>query len=107
MTLVYELRHYVPNEGKAEALAERFQKLVFPLIEKHGLKLKDYWVSADGSGEIWYVMAWESEDAIKKGWDLFRDDHKWTEGKAASEVDGVLVASSRSIVLRQPAYYRG
>lgn len=107
MPQVFELRHYIPAAGKAEALAKRFTDLVFPLIEKHRLELKDYWESADGSGEIWYVMAWPDEAAIKKGWDLFRDDPEWVEGKAASETDGVLVSSSRSIVLRQPAYYQG
>ena len=107
MTKVYELRHYVPAEGKAEALARRFRDIVFPLIDKYGLTLMDYWESTDGSGEIWYVMEWPDEAAIKPGWDLFRDDPVWIEGKAASEADGVLVASSRSIVLARPAYYAG
>lgn len=104
--MIHELRHYVPAPGKAEALAARFRDHVFDLIRKFDLQLLDYWEDASGNGEIWYVMAWEDEDAMRAGWDRFRDDERWLAAKRDSEVDGVLVAHSRSIVLRRPNYYR-
>ena len=105
--MIYELRHYIPHTGKAEALAARFRDHVFPLIDAHGLVLHDYWEDAGDSGEIWYVMRWESEAAMRAGWDRFRDDSRWQVARAESEKDGPLTASSQSIVLRRPAYFTG
>src|SRR5688572_5117308 len=100
--MIHELRHYLPAAGKAEALAKRFKDHVFPLIKRHGLMMCDYWESADGTGEIWYLMEWPDRAAMKQGWDRFRTDPDWIAAKAASEVGGLLIAETRSIVLERP-----
>ncbi|CAH1654258.1 MULTISPECIES: NIPSNAP family protein [unclassified Chelatococcus] len=104
--MIYELRHYIPVAGKADALARRFEEHVFPLLAKYGLKVHDYWETTDGAREIWYVMEWADEAAMKVGWDTFRDDPAWAAAKAATETDGPLSASLRSIVLKRPDYFR-
>ena len=62
--MIHELRHYIPAKGKAEALARRFKDHVLPRFQPQGLTLLDYWESADGKGEIWYVMQWDDEAAV-------------------------------------------
>lgn len=104
--MIHELRHYVPAEGKAEALARRMKDHFLPWLAVRGLTMLDYWEAADGSGEIWYLMEWRDETAMAEGWGRWRTDPVWIAAKNASETDGPLVARTRSIVLRRPAYYR-
>lgn len=103
--MIYELRHYVAAKGKADALARRFADHVFPLLAKHDLRLVDYWETTDADREIWYVMAWENEEAMADGWTRFRADPAWSAAKAATETDGPLSGTTRSIVLKRPDYY--
>lgn len=41
---VYELRTYITNEGKLEALLARFRDHTCRLFEKHGIQNIGYWV---------------------------------------------------------------
>ncbi len=102
--MIYELRHYVPVPGKEAALMDRFKNHTFAIFEKAGLKVVDYWVADDGSGHIWYVMEWESVQAMKEAWDRFRKDRDWIAVKEATERSGPLVQKIETVVLRRPEY---
>ena len=104
--MFYELRHYVPAPGKSEALSERFASATLPLFAKLGIKVTDFWESADGSGELWYVVEWSSEDAMKSAWEAFRANQEWIAIKTRTEADGPLCTSIRSLPMRRAGFFR-
>jgi hypothetical protein len=104
--LIHELRQYVPAPGKGEALSRRFRDSTLALFRKLDFKVVDFWETTDGSGEIWYVMEWPSEAAMKAAWDDFRANPEWVAAKKATEADGPLVQKIQSYPLRRPAYFR-
>ena len=103
--MLYELRHYIAKDGKAAVLSARFRDHVFPIIRRHGLRVHDFWEAADGSGELWYVMAWQDEAEMTKLWASFRGDPDWLAARAATERDGSPIQSSTSVLLRRVAYF--
>jgi heme-degrading monooxygenase HmoA len=104
--MIYELRHYIAKPGRAAELSARFRKHVLPIMRRHGLEVHDFWESADGSGELWYVMAWRDEAEMTRLWATFRGDRKWLAARAATEKEhGTPIASSTSVLLRRVPYF--
>jgi hypothetical protein len=103
--LIYELRQYIPAAGKAEALSRRFRDSTLPLFRKLDFKVVDFWEANDGSGELWYVMAWPSEAAMKTAWDQFRTNPEWVSTKKETEAEGPLVQKLQSFALRRASYF--
>lgn len=89
---VYEIRHYIPADGKAKALGDRFRDHTFALLDKLGYKVAEAWEAADGSGELWYLMEWESHDQMRAAWERFKTDPDWFRIKELTERDGPLVS---------------
>lgn len=104
--MYYELRHYVPAPGKSDALRERFASATLPLFETLGIKVTEFWESADASGELWYVVEWSGEAAMKAAWEAFRANPEWIAIKSRSEADGPICTSIRSIPLRKADFVR-
>lgn len=91
---VYELRTYIANPGKLDALNARFRNHTCKLFQKHGVELVGFWTPAEGEeadNTLIYMVAFPSEEAQKKAWQAFREDPEWKKAKAESEKDGVLV----------------
>jgi len=103
--MIYELRHYIAKPGRAAALSARFRDHVFPIMRRHGLSVHDFWESADGTGELWYVMAWRNEAEMTRLWAAFRGDPEWLAARAATETDGSPIQSSTSVLLRRVPYF--
>lgn len=103
--MLYELRYYLPKEGKAEALSARFRDYVFPIMKRHGLRVHDFWQSDAGTGELWYVMAWKDEAESVELWANFRGDPEWKAARQKTEVDGLLIEHSTSVMLRRVPYF--
>lgn len=89
---VYEIRHYIPAPGKSEALAVRFRDHTFALLDKLGYKVVEAWEAADGNGELWYLMEWDSHEQMRDAWERFKTDPDWLRIKEQTERDGPLVA---------------
>jgi heme-degrading monooxygenase HmoA len=66
--MIYELRHYFPVPGKEEAILNRFQSYTFKIFDRRGFKVHDFWVEANGSGHLWYVLEWQSAEQMKSEW---------------------------------------
>ena len=88
---VYELRTYIPNEGKMEALLTRFRDHTTKIFESHGMGNVGYWVTEEDEPKLVYLITHRDEETAKKNWQAFGADPKWKEAKAASEVNGGLV----------------
>lgn len=106
MPKIFELRHYQPIAGKVEVFTNRFKAVVLPLMDKYQFKIDSFWEDAGGNGELWYIIEWSDEFTMQREWSRFREDPEWIAAKAATEVDGPLVARSTSTVLRQPLFLR-
>lgn len=104
--MIYELRQYVPAPGKAEALSRQFRDSTLALFRKLDFKVADFWEATDGSGELWYVMEWPSEAAMKAAWDAFRTNPEWVLTKKATEAEGPLVQKLQSFALRRASYFK-
>jgi hypothetical protein len=91
---VFELRTYIANPGKLEALHTRFREHTNALFQKHGVEIIGFWTPATGpeaENTLIYIVAFPSVEAQKKAWAGFMKDPVWIKAKKESEVDGVLV----------------
>jgi heme-degrading monooxygenase HmoA len=66
--MIYELRHYVVVPGKGEAVLNRFKNHTFKIFERRGFKVHDFWLEANGSGHLWYVLEWQSAEQMESEW---------------------------------------
>lgn len=106
---VYEMRTYVTNEGKLDALLKRFRDHTCKLFEKHGIENIGYWVpleKADGSeNTLIYIIAHASRDAAKASWKAFGADPEWQAARKASEEGGKILAKAPDAVFMDTTPY--
>jgi heme-degrading monooxygenase HmoA len=102
--MIYEIRHYFPVPGKEEAILNRFQSHTFKIFDRRGFKVHDFWVEANGSGHLWYVLEWQSAEQMKSEWSKFENDEEWKSVKAESEKGGPIVEKIDAIVLKRLAW---
>lgn len=105
---VFELRTYVANPGKFEALQSRFRDHTCDLFKKHGMENVGYWVPQDEKdgkgGTLVYLLAFPSREAAQKSWAAFQADPEWKKVKGESEKDGGLVKEVKSVYLDPTDY---
>ncbi len=90
----FEMRTYVANEGKMEALHQRFRDHANRLLAKHGVELVGHWTVASGEGAgntLIFILAYPSREAREASWRAFMEDPEWKKAKEESEKGGVLV----------------
>ncbi len=96
---VYELRTYVANPGKLDALHARFRDHTCKLFKKYGIEVVGFWTPTEGEESqdtLIYLVRFPSVDAQKKAWKAFREDPEWQKAKAESEREGVLAKEVKS-----------
>jgi hypothetical protein len=99
-TRVFEMRTYYTNPGKLDALHARFRDHTKALFEKHGITNIGYWTPIENpDGKLIYVLAYPSREAREVSWKEFAADPDWVKARAASEVDGKLVAKVDQLFL--------
>lgn len=101
---VFELRTYVCNEGKLDALDARFRNHTIKLFAKHGMTNLPYFHPTDldkGAGKtLIYLLAHDSVEAAKQSFSAFVKDPDWIKARDASEANGkILVAPPASVYL--------
>lgn len=91
--MIYEIRVYEAVDGRAEVMRERFEKEVAPRLPNFGIELMGVFVNKDEEdGRLTYITRFPDEEARKSAWSSFSSDPEWTAIKAASEVDGPILA---------------
>ena len=93
---VFELRIYTANEGKLDALHERFRNHTMALFEKHGMRNVAYWIDTDTPNTLVYVVAHKDRASAAKSWRAFVADPAWQAAYAASIANGQIVADIES-----------
>lgn len=99
MTRIYELRTYVAEPGRIDALQARFRDHTVALFDRHGITSIGYWVEAENPETLVYLLAHADHSSATASWDAFRADPEWQAVKAASEKDGPVVRSITSTFL--------
>ncbi len=90
----FELRIYVANPGKINALLSRFRDHTDKLFAKHGMESLGYWISEKEPNTLIYVLNHKGDSDVN--WKAFIEDPDWISARNASEIDGPLVASIES-----------
>src|SRR5438034_9549623 len=65
-TRFFEMRTYIANPGKMQALHARFRDHTNKLFVKHGMELVGYWTPTKGENAentLIYILAYPSEEA--------------------------------------------
>ena len=105
---VFEMRTYLANEGKFDALHARFRDHTDAIFKKHGMSVVGYWVPMDEkdgkANTLVYLLAFPSRDAAKASWKAFQDDPEWQKARAESERDGKLVSKVTSVFMEPTDY---
>ncbi len=98
----FEMRTYYTNEGKLDALNERFRQHTTALFTRHGMTNIGYWMPVENpERKLIYLLSYPNSGAREAAWKAFVADPEWIAAKAASEVDGPLVAKIDSVLLAQ------
>lgn len=106
---VYELRTYVTNPGKLDALLARFRNHTCQLFEKHGIENIGYWVplaKEDGADTtLIYLLAHKNREAAKASFAAFGKDPAWQAARQASEANGKILARPPESVFLELTHY--
>ena len=104
---VFELRTYIANPGKLDALHKRFREHTNRLFKKHGIEIVGFWTPVEGpeaENTLIYIVAFPSREAQAKAWAAFRADTEWIKAKEESHKDGVIVKEVKSTTMRATDY---
>src|ERR1700745_1087060 len=91
---IYELRLYHVNEGKMDALRDRFGNHTDAIFKRHNMKSIGYWSPEDAprSQNLFiYILEHPSRQEAEKNWDAFQADPEWKKEKAESAENESLV----------------
>ncbi len=93
---VFEMRIYYTNEGKMDALLNRFRNHTTKLFKKHGMKNVGYWVAKDNPNKLIYILSYANMAAREKSWKSFKEDPVWIKVAADSELEGKILKKIES-----------
>lgn len=105
--MIYELRTYWAAEGKLENLHDRFRDVTLAIFKRLNMEVVGFWVPeapTQETGDLIYILGFESVDAKEAAWKTFMSDPAWVEGRAKSEVNGKLVTKVTSVTMSATDY---
>lgn len=83
--MLYEIRRSVCTPSKRAAVRARFDEVVLPLFERHGIEIDNSWIDRDDADVPVYVCAWRDQQEVDDTWAAFLADPDRVVAKAASE----------------------
>ena len=101
---LYEMRTYTTNEGKLDALHERFRNHTMTLFEKHGMQNVGYWIPAETPETLIYIISHKDSAAAQASWQAFVADPEWQAVYAKSIENGRLVKNIVSVFMTKTDY---
>ena len=106
--MIYELRLYQAVPGQMPKLLTRFEDHTVPIWERHGIHPIGFWTTQIGesSGELTYLLAWESLADRETKWAAFENDPAWRKARDESQREGPIVASISNKILKPTNFSR-
>ena len=98
--MLQEFKTYRATPGSVDALIRRFRDTVMPIFRRLGIEVSHCWSSPDEPDCFFYLVTFDSAAAAKAAWAAFGADPEWKRAKAASEINGPLLASQSTIYLQ-------
>lgn len=98
-TRLYELRIYHTENGRMNALIQRFTNHTTKLFEKHGMTNEGYWLDMADSNKLLYIVSFPNLVARDSAWKSFIADPEWVKVRDNSEKDGKILKKIESIYL--------
>jgi len=93
----FELRTYYAEEGKLDALNDRFKDHTAGLFTRHGMVNVGYWVPLENpERKLIYLLSYPDLAAREISWKGFLADPDWIAAAKASEAAGKLVSKIES-----------
>jgi NIPSNAP len=105
--MIYEMRIYHCLPGRLPALNERFVKATLRLWKKHGIRQVGFFTDVIGDNcgaKLTYLLQWKDLAEREQRWNAFASDPAWIAARAASEVDGPILARVENSILAPTAY---
>ena len=104
--MIYELRTYTAMPGRMPDLHRRFRDHTTKMWEQRGWNCLGFWTYKHGgsSDELVYMLVWPDMETRDREFNAFSTSPEWVEARAASEVNGPLVARIRSEILTPTDY---
>ena len=102
--MIYEFKTYRATPGSIAALIKRFHEKTMPIFARLGIEVQFCWTSDDEPDAFFYLVRYASDEARKTASSAFASDPEWKAIKAASEVNGPLLASQATVVLKPTAF---
>ena len=103
----YELRTFTANEGKLEALHDRFRQHTMKRWAKHGMTNVAYFKVLDSpaaANQIVFLLSYPSREASKASWAAFGQDAEWKKVVAETEANGKLIMKGDTVALEPTDY---
>ncbi len=104
--MIFELRTYVAMPGRLPELHTRFREHTTKIWTRLGWEMVGFWTYKHGgsSDTLVYMLGWADQQTRDAQFAAFQADPEWLSARAASEVNGPLVARITSEIL-QPTDY--
>jgi hypothetical protein len=96
---VLEWRHYEAVPGQRDALLARFRDGTLALFADHGFRVLAFGIDVEDENSLCYLLAWSSEEEMRKRWETFVADPRWKALRDVSEERAPLIASITKRVL--------
>ena len=104
--MIYELRIYHMNPGKMEAIHRRFGERMFTLLDRHGIRVIDFYNDAEGRETIYYICEFESREAQSAAWKALFADPEFMEVARKYDEDGPIMKSHESYTMERDDFFR-
>ena len=79
---VHQLRIYELTKKNKEVFHERFKTEAIRIMNKYDFNIISIWETEfEDKVEFVYLLQWETEAALKKGWEGFMADQEWKDIK--------------------------
>jgi hypothetical protein len=102
---LFEYRVYEVVPGRMPAMNRRFQTITLGYFQKYGIGVVGFWEAVAGtSNELHYLLRYDDLAHRERAWDAFQADEGWLKDRAATEVDGPIVARIRNQFWRATNY---
>jgi len=96
--MIYEMLVYDHEEGRADAVRERFIAEAAPRFPLHNIELVGVFVDTT-TQRLTYLTRFPDMESRAQAWKSFKNDPDWLAVKAKSELDGPLLVKQHSTLL--------